>query len=187
MIFLITGLFIFVGIHLFPIFESRRSKIISTIGDKAYKIVFALLIVLSIALIVFGWKSTATNHIYDAPLWGRHVTFLFMLLAFILFVAAKFDKTNIKRFLPHPQLFAVLIWSIGHIFANGDQLSLILFSTLGIWSIVEIILISKRDGAWKKPEITYIKNDLLIIVGGGILYVVVLFSHVYISGIKLIT
>ncbi len=149
-----------------------------------YKGIFALIILSSVALIVFGWQSTVPEYLYNPPIWGRHITFVLVLLTFILFVAAK-RNTSIKRYLRHPQLTGLVLWSIGHLFANGDNRSVILFTTLGLWAIVEMIMISKREGTWQRPEPAPMKSDVITVIGGFVLYAVLMFVHPYLTGIKL--
>ncbi len=182
---LITGLTLWVVIHLFPaICKNTRTTIIGKIGPVPYKGMFALIILSSVVLIVLGWQGIMPEDIYFPASWGRHITFILVLLTFILFVAAR-RKTNIKRFLRHPQLTGLALWSIGHLFANGDNRSVILFTTLGIWAILEIILISKREGVWQKPEPVPMTSDVITVLGGFVLYAVLMFAHPYLAGIKL--
>ncbi len=183
---LILGLVIWSAVHFFPsIAKDARENIISKVGLLPYKGIFAILIMSSVILIVFGWRSIEPTDVYFPQSWGRHVTFLMLLLTFILFVAASI-KTNIKRTLRHPQLAGLVIWSIGHLFSNGDNRSLILFSWLAVWAILEMIMINRREGDWVKPESVPVKNDFIAIVGGCVFYVFLLTAHPYLSGIKLV-
>lgn len=186
MYLLILGLVIWSFIHFFPAVASNtRQNIIKKIGAGPYKGIFALLILSSVILIVLGWRSIEPTDLYFPQSWGRHVTFLFVLLTFILFVAAR-RATNLKRILRHPQLTGLVLWSIGHLFANGDNRSVILFSCLAVWAILEMILINRRDGKWNKPEAVPIKNDVITLIAGCVMYGVLLMLHPYLSGIKLI-
>jgi len=183
---LILGLVLWTCIHFFPsIAIGARENIISKLGLGPYKGLFAILIVSSVVLIVFGWRSVEPADVYLPLSWGRHVTFLLVLLTFILFFAAR-RKTNIKRILRHPQLTGLVLWSIGHLIANGDNRSLILFSWLGVWAVLEMIMISRREGDWVKPESVSVKNDVITIIGGCVLYVILFLAHPYLAGIKLI-
>lgn len=182
---LITGLALWVVVHLFPaICKNMRTGIIEKVGLKPYKGMFALTILASVVLIVIGWRSIEPQYIYYPEAWMRHVTFLLVLIAFILFAAAK-SKTNIKRILRHPQLTGLVIWSIGHLLANGEDRSIVLFATLGIWAILEIIVINRREGAWQKPEPVPVKKDVFTVVAGVVVYVVFVFLHPFITGMKL--
>ena len=183
---LLLGLLLWVSVHLFPsVCKTARAGIVAKMGLMRYKGVFALLIVASIVLIVFGWRGMTPEQIYNPPAWGRHVTYLLVLVTFILFVAAK-HKNNIKRVLRHPQMTVIVIWSIGHLLANGDNRSLILFTTLGLWAIAEIILINKREGAWVKPEPVPVKKDVITVVAGSVVYIVLALLHPYFTGVKLV-
>lgn len=186
MILLITGLLLWVIVHLTPsVGKNTRAAIIEKIGLGPYKGVFTLLILSSIVLIVLGWRSIIPEQIYDPPAWGRYITFTLVLLTFILFVAAN-TKTNIKRILRHPQLTGLVLWSVGHLFANGENRSLILFITLSIWAALEMVAINKREGTWNKPAPAPVKSDMITVVIGCVLYAVLIFAHPYITGIKLV-
>jgi uncharacterized membrane protein len=183
---LVTGIALWIVVHLFPaICKSTRTVIVEKIGLMPYKGVFAVLILLSVVLIVIGWQSTSLEDIYYPATWGRHIAFTLVLLTFILFAAAK-RSTNIKRYLRHPQLTGLVLWSIGHLFANGENRSVVLFATLGIWAILEIILINKREGIWQKPEAVPVKNDVITVIAGSVVYVVLMFAHPYFTGMKLL-
>ncbi len=185
MTLLIAGLTLWTVVHFFPsLLQEQRAAIITKVGLGTYKGVLAVLIVSSIVLIVYGWRSVIPEDIYSPPIWGRHITFLLMLITFILFVAAK-HKTNIKRHLRHPQLTGLVVWSIGHLLANGDNRSVILFVMLGVWAILEMILINRREGVWQKPESLPVKKDIITVIAGCVLYTVLLFAHSYITGMSL--
>jgi len=123
--------------------------------------------------------------VYASPGWGKPVTSFLILIAFILFSAAH-SKSNIRRFIRHPQLIGLVIWSVGHLLSNGDNRSIVLFGTLGIWAITEIILIDKREGTWIKPDSASIKSELLMLIKGFAIFAAFLLAHPYIAGVPVI-
>lgn len=152
----------------------------------AFRGVFSVILAAALALIVLGWRATDPVALYDPPAWGRHAAMALMLFAVFLFVSTR-SKSNIKRLLRHPQLTGVAVWAGAHLLANGDQKSVLLFGALGIWALVEMATISRRDGPWVKPAQSNIAQDVLtaaiaVIVYGGLLYL-----HPYFSGISLLT
>ena len=186
MTLLITGLFIWCAVHLFPTLAVQaRANIIARRGRALYRGVFALLIICSIVLMVFGWRAADSVAVYQPPDWGKGAAYVLVFFTFILFVAAK-RLTNIKRILRHPQLSGVMLWSAGHLLANGDSRSLILFAVIGLWALLEVILINRRTGAWTKPEPVPVYRDIITIVIGVILYLVLLNLHPYLGGTTLI-
>lgn len=186
MILLVTGLFMWSGLHFIPSLAIPfRQRLIGGLGKKLYTIVFSLLVVSSIAFMVFGWRSIEPFYIYALPGWSRPLTILLILIAFILFSAAH-AKTNIRRVIRHSQLSGLVLWSVGHLLSNGDQRSLVLFGTLGIWAVVEIMLINKREGAWIKPEPASFKSEILMLAKGLVIFIVFLLLHPYIAGVPVV-
>ncbi|MGB5440077.1 MAG: NnrU family protein, partial [Gammaproteobacteria bacterium] len=149
---LATGLLIWVVVHLFPsLLPKQRQKLISSIGDKAYQGIFALCILAGLLLMVFGWRSAIPTPVYTPLAELREPAMLLVVIAFVLLVAASFPSTRIKRVIRHPQLSGVLLWAIAHLLLNGDSRSLLLFPVLGVWSLVSMLTINRRDGIWIKP------------------------------------
>ena len=185
MMWLILGVILWSVVHLYPsIAASHRNKLSTSMGN-AYQGIYALLIVGSIVLMVFGWKNTVPTQIYTPPTWGRHLTMLLILIAIILFGAANV-KTRIREWIRHPMLTGMLVWSIGHLLANGDSRSVVLFGGLGLWAIVSQLTINKRDGAWVKPtDSKGLKTEVILIFVSLVLYGGLLFLHPYFSGMSL--
>ncbi len=186
MIILISGLVLWSVVHLLPsLAPCKRKQIVTRIGLIPYKIVFAVLIVSAIGLMILGWRSVEPVALYALPAWINYITMFLVLITFILFVAAKVN-TNIKRVLRHPQLTGLVFWCSGHLLANGDNRSLVLFAGLLIWAKLEIILINRRDGKRVLPEMTPLKNDVMTVAGGIAVFLIVLFAHPYLSGVALV-
>lgn len=183
---LLFGLALFSAVHLVPaILPGIRAILVDKFGLWFFKGLFSALTVLSIASIIFGWRGMEPVPVYLPPFWGRYAAFFLLLLTFILFVAP-YLKTNIRRILRHPQLIGIVIWSIGHLLANGDSRSLLLFSGMALWAILEMIFIDRREGKRIKPATVPIRCDVVAVVCGGIVYAVFLVLHPYLSGTRLL-
>lgn len=186
MLLLTIGVLLWAVAHLFPAMGVQpRERMATRLGSGPYRGVFSLVIIISLVLIVAGWRASVPDFVYIPPAWGREAAKLLVLVGFILFVAAR-APTNIKRVLRHPQLTGVLVWAVGHLMANGESRSLILFGGLAAWSIVEMIAINRRDGAWQKPERKPVRSDVITVVIGVVLYAVFVFLHRWIAGVPLI-
>lgn len=184
MIWLVAGILLWMIVHLSPaLMPGFRRALIDKLGEGPYKGLFALDIVIAIVLIVIGWRSTAPEIVYLPPAWGHSASLVLMVVSVYLLGAANM-KTAIKRFIRHPQLTGVVVWSIAHLLSNGDVRSVILFGGLGIWALVEIPLISRREGAWVKPEAPPLTVELRGVVIAAIVYVVLVFLHPYFAGVS---
>ena len=184
MLILSIGLVLWCGLHFIPSLAIPfRSQLIDKYGEKKYRYSFSALVVISIAIMVLGWRSIGPVPVYIPPVWGGRVTGLLMIVTFILFSAAH-SESNIRRFIRHSQLTGLVIWSIAHLLSNGDNRSLLLFGTLGVWAVAEIILINKREGDWIKPAPASFKAEFLVVIKGLVIFAVFLFAHPYLFGVS---
>jgi uncharacterized membrane protein len=180
---LITGIMTWCVVHLFPSVAPAARQAVSARMGNAYRGLFALLILLSLALIVVGWRAALPAAVYVPPLYGSPIISVLMLLAFVLFIAAR-APTNIRRFLRHPQLTSVIVWAVAHLLANGDSRSLALFGSLGAWAALEIVLINRRDGAWIKPGAFPLKADVIAVLIGTAAFAIILYLHESLFGAR---
>ncbi len=184
MILLILGVLVWSGVHLVPsLGVQMRAGWIERIGEDPYKGVFALSFVGAIVLMVIGWRSTSPVAFYGPPVWGRGIANLVMFVSLVLFMGSNVPS-NLKRFVRHPQLTGVALWGLSHLLANGDLRSLVLFGGIGLWAVIEILSISRRDGAWEKPEPLPFAAEVKPLVAGIVAYAVLTFAHPYISGVS---
>ena len=141
MTLLILGVALWVAAHFWKrIAPAHRASF----GDKGKGIV-AVATVVSVVLMVIGYRA-AEGTVY----WGRTgamtgVNNLLMVVAFYLY-AASGKGTKVTRFVRHPQLTGFTIWAGAHLLVNGDTPSFILFGGLGLWAIVEMIVINRAQG-----------------------------------------
>lgn len=178
------GLIVWCAVHAMPsVAPDMRGVLMNRLGMSGYKIAFALAIAFSIVLMVLGWRSAEVTIAYDPPVWGRHLAMLLMLLAFLLF-AFSHGKSNMKRFIRHPQLTAVVVWAIAHLMANGDNRAVVTFGVLGIWALVEMMLLNRRDGAPALPAQRPWSAEAKPVVIGVVIYGVFLFLHPYLFGVS---
>ena len=185
MIWIGIGVFWWMIVHLMPaVAPAARKSLIDKLGEKPYKGLFALDIIIALALIVYGWRTTVPEIVYVPPVWGYGTALPLMAISVFLFGAAQ-RKSAVKRFIRHPQLTGLLLWAIAHLLANGEQRSLLLFGGLGTWALLEIFLISRRDGAWIKSESPPPARDIFGAVIAVVVMAVLMFLHPYFTGVPL--
>ncbi len=188
MMLLIAGVLIWSLVHLFPSLAPNSRKTLSAkLGEMPYQGLFAVCILLGLALIIMGWRSMVPAIIYQPQPALRHIAMLVVVIGFILMAAANFNNSRIKRFIRHPQLTGVLLWAFAHLLANGDSRSLILFSGIAVWTVVSMLTINQRDGAWQKPQpVMPLFKEFGVVILGIVVAAVVVRFHIYLSGMPLI-
>jgi uncharacterized membrane protein len=178
-----AGMVLFAVGHAFPAAAAgMRKRLIERMGENAYKGAFALLILASVVMMVFGWKATAATEAYVAPEWGRMVALVLAFAAAVLFFAP-YMASSVRRFVRHPQLTGVALFGIGHLAAVGSVRSLVLFGGLAVWAMVEMPLLNRRDGIWEKPEAAPGVANLKLVLAGLGLYLLLLFTHEGLFGV----
>ncbi|MFQ6004726.1 MAG: NnrU family protein [Woeseia sp.] len=186
MVWLSIGVLFFMAVHLVPsAARGLRTSLVARIGENPYKGVFSLLLLAAIALIVIGWRSGVPQAVYLPPGWARPVTLVLMFVSVWLFGAANV-KTRIKRYIRHPQLTGMALWSFAHLLANGDSRSLILFGGLGLWALIEMLLINRREGGWVKPDSPALSVEIRTVLISAVAFAVLLYLHRYFAGVAVI-
>lgn len=184
MFLLVLGLMIFIGVHLLPSFVSLRQNLISHLGARPYKILFALISLGAFILIVLGMGRAPFEPVWTPPIWGRFAAILIMPFSFILLAASQM-RSNFKRHTRNPMLWGVTLWSVAHLLANGDLASLILFGSFGVYSLFDIWSANVRGAV--RQEIKYpLVKDAMTIAVGFVVYSAFLWLHPYLFGVPVI-
>ena len=180
--FLITGMIIFFGIHLLPVLPLKNT-LIQRFGKKPYMGMFALIAALGLGLMIYG-KSTAGFIAVWQPLAGAHwLPVILMWPAFILLAWAEIP-CSMKSTLRHPMLLGVLLFSIGHLFANGDLASILLIGSFGFYALLTMLRLG-----FNKPNSTAENStpgwNILGIVIGTLAYGLAFAFHQQIIGMPI--
>jgi len=183
---LIIGLVVFIGAHVFVTRREARAALIARVGERPYKALFALVSLLGLALIVWGFARYQTEgyiQVWSPPTWMRHVT-VALVWPSIIFVTAAYIPGDIKRTLKHPMLVGVKLWAFAHLLSNGDLGGIILFASILAWAVFDRITLKRRTDAGAPPiPVGGRRNDIIAVVVGTILYLALGFwFHPYVIG-----
>jgi len=180
MTLLIAGVLIWTLGHLFKrLMPEARIAIDVKVGEGPAKGIFTLIFVAAILLMIFGFIGTDPVSVYTPPSWGVHLNNLLMVIAMILMGVTR--KGKIGTWLRHPMLTGVIVWSIAHLITNGDMRSIILFGGLGIWAVLNTLIINMREGTWDRPEGGPLSGDTKAVVIGLVVFAVAAAIHYFIG------
>ena len=187
MLSLITGLFLFLGIHSISIVAEDFRNTMAAKSENGWKIIYSLISVVGIVLIAKGYAALRLEPVlvYVPPYWLKHLTYLLMLPAMVLFVAPYFPG-KIKKVTKHPQLIAVKLWAFSHLLVNGMLADVILFGAFIIWAGVARISMKKRTPRVIPGLKSNGINDIIAIIIGVVLTgVFIFYLHPLLIGMPL--
>jgi len=190
---LIGGLVLFFAAHLIPTLPELRTRLIGMTGSRPYSGLFALASLVALVLVVWGYGhmqglGRGNPQLWVPPPWTRHVTMLLMVPALILLVAA-YVPSRIRTAVRHPMLTAVMLWAFGHLLANGDLASVLLFGSFLAYAVYDMGSATQRAalgplGTAQGGAV----QDVAAIAGGLALYALLLFwGHQKLTGVPLLS
>jgi uncharacterized membrane protein len=145
---LIAGLVLFLGVHtLRMVAPVWRSRMRARLGEGTWKGAYALLSLLGLALIVWGFDQARDQPVllWSPPTGLRHAAALLTLLAFVLLAAAYVPGNHIKARLGHPMVLGVKTWALAHLLATGMLAHLLLFGSFLLWAVANFVISRRRD------------------------------------------
>lgn len=171
MILLSLGLILWIAAHYFKRLMPQKR---AAMGEKG-KGLIAVSIILSLLLMIFGYRWAEFIPVWSPPAFLTHINNLLMLVAFFLFGMSA-TTGRLRGKMRHPQLAAVKTWAIAHLLVNGDLASIVLFGGILAWAVGSVILIN-RTSDWVRPEPGEAKKDILLVVITLVTFTIVTIIH----------
>jgi uncharacterized membrane protein len=170
---LVLGLVLFFAAHVFVTLRTARAAVIKQTGEFPYKGVMALVSLVGLILIFYGfgqYRATQWVEVWSPPRWTFYITQILMWPASIAVVAA-YSRGNIWRTLKHPMLVGVKTWAVAHLISNGDLGSIVLFGSFLAWAVYDRITLKRRADLGAPPiPVGGHRHDVIALVVGTVLY-----------------
>jgi uncharacterized membrane protein len=193
---MILGLVLLLGAHVFTTRRKARAELIASLGEGTYKILYSVVSLVGIALVVWGFSTYRSagmidvweSHVPAGVLRGlKHVTMALMLPAAIL-VVASYIRGRIFMKVKHPMLAGIKLWALGHLLANGDLGSIILFGSFLAWAVFDRISLKYRTDAGAPPiPVGGTTNDFIAVAVGLVVYLALVFAfHPVVIGVPVV-
>ena len=188
--YLIAGIVVFAGAHLFSmLLPGHRDKLRQRFGEGPFKGLYSLVSLAGLGLMIWGFWTLGSDpaesdYIYVPAESMRHVTMLLVLLGFIC-LGAFHGKGYLRLWLRNPFSIGIGLWSFGHLLSNGRLRDVLLFGTFLFLAVLDIVLSTARG---KRPSHEpSIRSDGVAVIIGVVLYAVFLFGvHPYIFNLPVI-
>lgn len=182
------GAILFAGPHLFStLLPAVRDGLKARLGPGPWRGVYSVAVLLGVVFLTLAYRdggAAGVENLYLPSPGAKHITMLLALLGFIL-IAASHGKGYIKAFVKQPMSFGVALWSAGHLLANGEKTVVVIFGSLLLVALVDIVF-SMARGKMPAHE-PRLRSDIIAVVAGTLLYAVLLFGfHPYVLQVPVI-
>lgn len=142
----------FVGGHFILSSLPPRQFLASGLGENGFRAVYSLFALAALVWTIAAYRAAPYEELWTAGMALRHVPVLLMPIACILVVAGASSRSvtmvggeslardprpvrGITTITRHPSLWGITLWSAGHIAANGDRASLVLFGGMALLAL----------------------------------------------------
>ena len=212
---------LFVAAHLGVSSTPLRGALVRRIGNGAYLGLYSLLAAVTLIYLIVAYNRlphtdfvwTPTPALRGVAMAIVPVAFIFLLGAFVTSnptsvgqestLKAIGQGAGLIRITRHPLQWAIVLWAVAHIIANGDIASLVFFGSLGILSLSGTFLIDMkkaRSAAADWPPFAaatsnvpfaailqgrnrFVVGELMVpILAGLVIYGVTIWGHAWVSG-----
>ena len=172
MTWLVLGVLLWVGTHFFKRVLPKQREALGKWG----RLLVAVVVVVSIILMIVGYREAEDVPLYALSIWAWHLNNLLMLVALFMLDIGRVNGV-VRTKVRHPMLMGVAIWSAAHFLVNGELAALVLFGGLGLWALLEMAVISRAEGPWAVPAKGSILSDGKVAVLAVVLYAVIAGVH----------
>lgn len=169
---LVFGLALFLGTHASTMAQGNRDTLIVRFGAAGYRGLYSVSSLVGLALMVWGfglYRSQGYVPVWSPPPALQHLNLIIMLPVFVL-LAAAYRPGRIRSATKHPMLLAVKIWAAGHLLANGDLGSMLLFGGFLAWAVLARISMKRRPAAAGPVATGWSQGDAVAFGAGLVLY-----------------
>lgn len=173
---LILGVLLWSVAHLFKRVAPATRGALGNMGRP----LVAIVIVVSVILMIIGYRGNDADFLYALPEFARHINNLLMVVAVVL-LGLGHSKSRLRAKMRHPMLWGIVIWAVAHLLVNGDTASVVLFGGLLVWSFLEMALINRQDRSYTPYAGGSVAGDIRLAVISVVVFAVISGLHMYIG------
>jgi len=181
----LTGLILFFCMHVLTVTPLLRREVLGRLSDTQRKVIVALLSLAGIVLVCMGWPAAPGNLMFSPFLSVRVLAPWLVSVAFILFVAGGMGvRSHIRRYLHHPMLIGVTLWSVVHLMANGGLRETLLFWSFLAFSLYALAI--EFSCGKRAVFIPSLRWDGVVVISGLLVAGGIMHAHRFLFGVAVI-
>ena len=146
MTILVLGLMLFFFPHMLREFGPREALAGKFPSVGAYRGAHSLVVLLGLALIIWGKSIAPFIMIWEPPFGLRHFSYYLMIPVFWMLLSGHMPHSWMTCKLRNPMVLAVALWGAAHLWTNGDLASMLLFGSFTLWAAVKYFSLWRITG-----------------------------------------
>jgi uncharacterized membrane protein len=178
---LAIAIFVFAAWHVIPALPQIKAPLAGVLG-RSFGPAYGILSLLLLIFVLWSFHKAEPNILYDPPTWGRHANYLLSLIGFI-FVGVFLFRGSWRNQLRFPMAIGVTLWALGHLIANGDGRTTLLFCGLAAAAWAHAALRARLP---RSPTVERQGHNGLSILAGFALFGLATQLHTVFAGVPLI-
>lgn len=190
MVTFLAGLILFLGVHSAQaLYPGLRMAAIARLGANGWKALYSVMSLAGLWLLVAGYVAArpTADVLWNPPVGVMHLAAGLNLVAFVLLAASGFPGNAIRVKLVHPMTLGVKTWAFAHLLANGDSVSMLLFSAVLLWAVLVFRAARRRQTQASASASTSARATLAtVLVGGGAWVWFALLGHEWLVGVAVL-
>jgi uncharacterized membrane protein len=219
---------LFLGTHLGISSTTMRARLVATLGERGYLLAYSLVAVFTLGYLIWVYGALPRHEYLWLPSPALYtVTKAVMPVATVLLVggfmvrnpttvgmegllrspgAAQDLARGVNRITRHPFQWAVVLWSVAHLVANGDRVSVVFFATFLVLGLAGGVLIDRKKRArlgddWQAfasatsnlPFAAILRGDNRLVwkelvgpvLAGAVVYLLFYWGHPWLAGVRI--
>ncbi|APG84061.1 NnrU family protein [Sinorhizobium americanum] len=153
----LLALFVFLVLHSIPATPTIRERLIGMLGRATYFSLYSLVSILVLGWVFYSALSADYVPLWEPAAWQAWVTLMAAPVGVFLVLAGLFSVNPLSASIRqgaapgavvaitrHPVLWGFALWALGHLVANGDLRSFILFGGFAVFALASIPMLDKR-------------------------------------------
>ncbi|HMR29995.1 MAG TPA: NnrU family protein [Geminicoccaceae bacterium] len=154
---IIAALFL-LGTHIGISSGGLRSGLVATLGERAFMAIYSVIALLAMVWLVLAWRAAPWIELWPSGPAVRHLPFLVMPFALLLLVGGVSQPNpsavggpddaparGVLRVTRHPVMWAIALWALTHLLANGDLASVLFFGSFAALALAGMASLDRKQ------------------------------------------
>ena len=142
-LYIISGVSLFLGLHILTGLHEWRQAALNKLGLLPYRFLFSLGTLYALWTILKGFDARPFEVWWSVPYWASFAPLVIVPISLFLFFC-HFIKHSQDNFSSQPLGWAIMLWALSHLIANGESGTTLFFGGFLLYGALAIYLRERK-------------------------------------------